>query len=261
MASKYPDVLALDFDGVLCNGLKEYVQSAWQAYRQIWPNTEAVLNDTLRDRFYHLRPVIETGWEMPVLLRALIEGKSDTEIIHDWPQLSREVVTQNDLDPQHLADTLDTIRDQWIESDLAGWLQLHSFYPGVLEKLRQALANADLEVYIITTKEGRFVRQLLHQQKLEIEANRIFGKEVKRPKAATLKHLISEYPNAEIWFVEDMLKTLQKVQKEPHLAAIRLFLADWGYNTESARQTASQDSRIQLISLDQFRRDCRDWLA
>ena len=29
-------LFALDFDGVLCNGLIEYFQTAWRAYCQVW---------------------------------------------------------------------------------------------------------------------------------------------------------------------------------------------------------------------------------
>lgn len=259
MSAVAPDLLALDFDGVLCNGLKEYAQSAWKAYQQIW-STEETLNDALRDRFYPLRPVIETGWEMPVLYRALVLGKTDSEILEHWPQISQDIVTQDNLDPKHLSHTLDTVRDEWIQADLGGWLQLHEFYPGVLQKLQQALENPDLEVYIITTKEGRFVKQLLQQQNVEIERDRIFGKEVKRPKAETLKQLLIQHPQAEIWFVEDMLKTLYKVQKQPELASVRLFLANWGYNTESAHQAASADEKVQLITLEMFAGDFSDWL-
>lgn len=259
MTAEFPDLLALDFDGVLCNGLKEYAQSAWKAYQRIW-QTEKPLEDDLRDRFYPLRPVIETGWEMPVLYRALILGKTDAEILESWPQISQEIVTTENLDPKHLASTLDTVRDEWIEADLEGWLELHEFYPGVLHKLQQALENPDLEVYIITTKEGRFVKQLLQQQNITIERDRIFGKEVKQPKADTLKQLLTQYPQAEIWFVEDMLKTLYKVQKQPELASVRLFLANWGYNTESAHEAASGDEKIQLMTLEMFAGDFTDWL-
>ncbi|MEC4804981.1 MAG: HAD family hydrolase [Jaaginema sp. PMC 1079.18] len=261
MSAVSPDILALDFDGVLCNGLKEYAQSAWRAYRQVWPTDKLELDRVLRDRFYPLRPVIETGWEMPVLLRALILGKTDAEVLKNWSQISQTLVTTDNLDPKNLAHTLDTVRDEWIQTDLDGWLGLHEFYPGVLPKLHQALENPNLEVYIITTKEGRFVQQLLQQENVKIERDRIFGKEVKRPKTATLQQLLTQHPQAEIWFVEDMLKTLYKVRKQPDLASVRLFLANWGYNTESARQTALEDDTIQLITLEKFAGEFCDWLS
>ena len=72
MTIKTPTLIALDFDGVLCNGLIEYFQTAWRTYSQIWQLSDEVQSNDLVEKFYRLRPVIEIGWEMPVLIRALI---------------------------------------------------------------------------------------------------------------------------------------------------------------------------------------------
>jgi len=76
--SKYSQILALDFDGVICDGLIEYFQTAWRTYCQIWkpslPTPPAGAAS-----FYQLRPVIETGWEMPVLIRALVLGITEAK--------------------------------------------------------------------------------------------------------------------------------------------------------------------------------------
>jgi len=53
-----------------------------------------------------------------------------------------------------------------------------------------------------------------------------------------------------LWFVEDRLKTLV-VHQQPDLDAVKLYLADWGYNTPAERESAQND-RIQLLSLSQF---------
>jgi len=60
----------------------------------------------------------------------------------------------------------------------------------------------------------------------------IIGKESKRPKHQILRELIgrTETPLS-LWFVEDRLKTLQLVHQQPDLDAVKLYLADWGYNT------------------------------
>jgi hypothetical protein len=43
------------------------------------------------------------------------------------------------------------------------------------------------------------------------------------------------------------------------LQALRLYLADWGYNTQPERDLAQQSSRIQLLSLSEFARDFANW--
>lgn len=248
-----PQTLALDFDGVLCNGLVEYFQSAWRTYCQIWSPVAAPPDD-LANVFYRLRPVVETGWEMPVLLRAMLKGFSEAEILENWNAICSQIVAAENLNPQDLGGKLDTIRDQWIADDLEGWLNIHQFYPGVAARLQQWL-DSPIKVFIVTTKEGRFVQQLLRQQGIQLARNRILGKEGRRPKPETLRTL-----NAEpTWFVEDRLKALQAVASHADLSEVRLFLADWGYNTPADQALARQDPRIQLLSLSQFTQDFSAW--
>lgn len=259
MRANFPDILALDFDGVLCDGLAEYFQSAWRAYCQIWQPERPIQGDDLESSFSRLRPVIETGWEMPVLLRALILGISEEEILHDWSRIATQIVTSEQLEAKKLAKTLDAIRDEWIAQDLEGWLALHRFYPGVADKVRQTLAEGRTQVWIITTKEGRFVRRLLQQQGIELPGELIIGKEFKRPKHETLRQIIADRGDRGVWFVEDRLKTLRSLQQQPDLQAVRLYLADWGYNTESERESARQDPSIQVLGSDRFAGDFAGW--
>ena len=244
-----PNILALDFDGVICDGLIEYFASTKRAYQQIWSSDAA---DSLAPNFYKLRPVIETGWEMPVLLRALVLGVSQTEILNDWKSISLELLKSEELDKSNVVQKLDGVRDRWIKNDLDEWLGLHRFYPGVIDRLQQII-NSDVALYIVTTKEGRFVKQLLQQQGIDLPSSHIIGKESKRPKYETLRIIRdSNSSKLSIFFVEDRIKALQQVAQQSDLDFVRLFLADWGYNLESDRILASQDQRINLLSLEQF---------
>ena len=242
-------ILALDFDGVVCDGLIEYFATAWRTYCQIWLPSSYTPSAEIAASFYRLRPVIETGWEMPILIKALVEGISEQEILHQWGEISQSLLQKDKLIAADIALKLDQIRDEWISTDLESWLNLHRFYPGVVEKM-QNVSDRNIHIMIITTKEGRFVRQLLQQQGVEIPEHCIIGKESQRPKHQILTELIAQ--TKVIWFVEDRLKTLQVVQQQPILAAVKLYLADWGYNVASEREQARQTSGIELISLSDF---------
>lgn len=262
MSVSSPKLLALDFDGVICDGLIEYFQTAWQAYCQIWSVNDE-LSDELAQRFYKLRPVIETGWEMPVLVRSLILGESDEHILQNWPEIAQQRVKADQLDPKQVSAAVDGNRDRWIAADLDGWLAQHRFYPGVIERL-ETMLNDDLQVYIVTTKEERFARQLLAQAGIELSPDQVFGKAVKQPKYKTLLDLMQKHGLTradQAWFVEDRLKTLQLVKQQVELDGIGLFLADWGYNVERDRNLAQQDDIIHLISLDQFSQPFSAWLT
>ncbi len=253
-----PQTLALDFDGVLCDGLLEYFQTSWRAYRQTWPTSTATPPHRLGDTFYRLRPVVASGWEMPVLLRAIIKGFSEADILHQWQTVRNRIVADEDLNPKILGGQVDTIRDHWIADDLAEWLSLHRFYPGVSQQLQHWL-SIDLSLLIITTKESRFVQKLLAQEGLTLPSDRIFGKDRQLPKAETLRNLQNQQSPKPIWFVEDLLSTLETVKSQPDLRQIDLFLADWGYNTTRDRQLAAKDERIKLLSLQQFSQNFLDW--
>jgi phosphoglycolate phosphatase-like HAD superfamily hydrolase len=251
-----PAILALDFDGVLCDGMREYFESAWRAYRRLRPGAPPAPPVGLFQRFARLRPLVETGWEMPVLIGALLAGASRASLARDWrPEAwladvggSREAV----------GDALDRVRDEWIAGDEPGWLASHVFYPGVIERLR-GLAGGPARIVVVTTKEGRFARKLLARQGVTLGDADVYGKEARRSKGTILLELVAGGDAARVWFVEDRLRTLEDVTREPALDGARLFLAAWGYNTAADRAAAQRDGRIVLLSLDRFCGDFARW--
>ena len=258
-----PAILALDFDGVLCDGLIEYFQTAWRAYCQLFLDAESSPPEGLAEQFYPLRPVIETGWEMPLLLHALQQGVSAEAVLDHWPTLVQALLADTSLQPDVAMAAVDGVRDRWIKTDLDNWLSLHRFYPGVIDRLQGAIA-AGIFPIIISTKEGRFIQALLAQAGVDLPREQIIGKEINQPKTDTLKQF-QQSAAAEvsspvpIWFIEDRLKTLDKVKAVDDLQDIVLFLADWGYNTADERARAASDSRIHLLSLSQLVREFSVW--
>jgi phosphoglycolate phosphatase-like HAD superfamily hydrolase len=244
-------ILAFDFDGVICNGLIEYFQTAWRTYCNIWSPAETNPPDRLAECFYRLRPVIETGWEMPILIKAQLQGIPEAEILQNWSDIADTIVQQNQLHASEIGKLLDSLRDEWIASDLEGWLSLHQFYSGVVETLK-ALCQSPILPIIITTKEGRFVRSLLGQQGIELSDTQLYGKEYGKPKHQVLREILERDRPSAIAFIEDRLKTLQVIQKYDDLKAVKLYLADWGYNTQSEREAAAENATIQVISIRQL---------
>lgn len=257
-----PKILTLDFDGVICNGLLEYFQTTKSTYTQIWTEHSSDFLDTFADSFYRLRPVIETGWEMPILLRALVLGFNQNQMQDNWTKLCQKIIVSDNLNKQTLMTQLDEVRDHWIHSDLEGWLKLHRFYPGMIKKIGKIIRSSTL-LYIVTTKEGRFVQQLLRKQGVELPRKNILGKEVKQPKYKILRHLIQENSLLynQLWFVEDLLKTLEKVQQQSDLKEVKLFLANWGFNTSKNHDLAKSNPDINLLSLEQFNNSYSSWLG
>jgi len=266
-----PELIAFDFDGVICDGLVEYFQTAWQAYCQLFKPEDKTPPKGLAEKFYPLRPVIETGWEMPVLVRVLVQKGDqpgiDTQIIEQWPEMALPYLAEANLTKAESVQALDGVRDLAIQNDLQSWLALHRFYPGMIDRLRELLSGP-LPIYVVSTKEGRFIKALLAQSGLDFPEENIFGKEVKRPKYETLRLLKEKHSAPKIWFIEDRLPALKAVTEQADLAEVQLFLADWGYNLESDRKAllkedraqARQDSRIHLVSLEKVVQKFDKWI-
>jgi len=260
MIQAIPQILALDFDGVICDGILEYFQTTKRTYETLWKidNTDSL--DQFADQFYRLRPVIETGWEMPILLRALVLEIPDEKILDNWPAILKNLLESDQLDKSLIIQKFDKVRDEWITNDLESWLGLHRFYPGVIERLQQ-IVNSSTKIYIISTKESRFTQTLLAEQGVLINPQHILGKEVKQPKYKTLRQILdqNQLNPEQLWFVEDLLKTLQLVADQPNLNNIGLFLADWGYNTQLIRNSIQNNPQIKLLSLNQFNQSFSKW--
>ncbi len=255
-----PQILALDFDGVICDGILEYFETTKRTYAKIWTIDNIENLEQFADKFYRLRPVIETGWEMPILLRALMLQIPDEKILNNWPEIVENIFATDQLNKQIIIQKFDTIRDEWITNDLDTWLGLHRFYAGVIERLKQII-NSSTKLYIISTKESRFIQRLLKEKEVLIESQFILGKEIKQPKYEILSQLLDKYQlnPQQLWFVEDLLKTLHSVTNQSSLNNVGLYLADWGYNTQLIRDSIQNNSEIKLLSLSQFNQDFSQW--
>ncbi len=245
--------------------MREYFETSRRTCLRVWPDGPAVPAGLL-PRFGALRPVIESGWEMPVLLRALALGMADERLARDWIA-ARTQVLAGDGSPREaliatLRATVDDVRREWITQDPLGWVRHHALYCPAGE-LRRVVAAPGRTV-IVTTKEGEFARRLLDHWGVPVAG--IQGKESGSHKCENLRELLGAARGTapSLWFVEDRLETLRCVRRcaaaRPELDAVRLFLAAWGYNTESARESARGDPHIVLLTLDRFRRGATAWL-
>ena len=72
------NVVALDFDGVICDSAAECVVSAYGAYveakGEVFDPMESVVPDYFRDGFYRLRPLIRDGRDYVMILYLLDLG-------------------------------------------------------------------------------------------------------------------------------------------------------------------------------------------
>ncbi len=256
-----PKVLALDFDGVVCDTVREAGRSAWEVIRPLCGGNGGTLPPEAMEAFVRLRPAVESGWEFPVVLWSILDGVAEAALLAEFQGKWREVALQRiGLTPQDLGARFDEARDQAIARDLDGWLLDQGLYPGMAARLNSALRQGT-RVYIVTTKGARFAHKLLEVHGVAFPLDRVWGRERQRPKAELLRVLrkLESADFRDVWFVEDRLKTLQAVTREPDLKDVGLFLATWGYVTTRDCSDAAADPRIVPLSLDRFCGEFGEW--
>jgi phosphoglycolate phosphatase-like HAD superfamily hydrolase len=256
-----PTLLALDFDGVICDTVREGCRSAWQVCREFVPLNGDAPPPEIAALFVRLRPVVEHGWEFPVLALAILDGIPEARI---WDAFQTEcraqVLEKYRVTPRELAARFDAVRDRTIARSLDDWLADQWLYPGMAERLRAILA-AGIATYVVTTKEGRFAHTLLQTHGVVMPIERVWGKERARSKPALLRVLAGLHGVAyrDLWFVEDRLKTLQAVARETDLADVGLYLALWGYVMPTDGADAAGDPRVVPLTLERFCGDFAGW--
>lgn len=251
------NVYCFDFDGVICDSAPETAVSAWLGCRELWPMPGDPAPEppaALRERFCRLRPVLHTGFEAIPLMRLIEQGQAgDDTLLADFPALRDGLIAREALDTTTLQERFGAIRDRLIATDPAAWLGWNRFYAGMGQVLKAAVDAGP--TFIITTKQERFAALLLREHGVALPPRHLFGLESGHSKPEVLADLMARpaHQGATVHFIEDRLETLQTVIARPALDPVRLYLADWGYNTPAQREQAAHQPRIRVVSKAAFR--------
>lgn len=244
-------LLALDFDGVLCDSATETGLSAWRCARHLWPSVfpgEAPAPGLIQ-AFRTRRPYLETGFQSVIILKLIAEGQPESEFAEHLGDHTERMLAELGIDRAEIIRRFGETRDNWIAEDCQSWLDSLTFFPGAIAALRQAMACH--KVYILTTRQERFTKLLLRGQGVEFPDADIWGLDRKEKKEQTLLRFRQEF-DGEIYFVEDRLKTLTRTVATPGLESVRLLYANWGYGTPKEIAEAAHTPGVTSISYSDF---------
>lgn len=237
-------IYALDFDGVICDSAVETAITGWQAAAQLWPDMPKAVPPEMIARFRLVRPIIETGYEAILAMRLLYLGATVEVIYEDYSNQIKILLEEINTTVGALKTLFGTTRDIWIAHDLTSWIEMNPLFDGIALKL-QKLGQL-CPWYVVTTKQERFVKQILHANGIELADERIFGLDRNMSKVEVLTQLKIWHPEATLVFAEDRLPTLLKVLQTDKLADVKLILALWGYNTDADKALAASQPIISM---------------
>lgn len=236
---------ALDFDGVICDSAIETGISGWKAAVSLWPDLPAQMPEHVLSMFRQVRPAMETGYEAILICRALYNGTPVEQLLESFADTMQQMLSESDCDIKQLKTVFAAIRDQWISDDFDGWLANNPLYPGIKELL---ISIPQQQLFIVTTKQERFVSAILSANGITLDDRHIFGLEKQLRKPLILQQLQAFCQPKPLIFVEDRVNTLYEVIEDGTLNTVQLGLAVWGYNTPKDRQMAQQHCRVRILA-------------
>ena len=240
-------LLITDFDGVLCDSVWECLLAAYNMYNRLEnPVHQRVTSlseipEDLSMEFGQMRPYLHGAEDfLPIFKAALSKEK-----VNSAADLNRF----RDADKQLIEESKElfyTERDFLIKNEKNLWFTLNPLFPEIAESFAQL--HPFNNVYILTTKRGRDVEEILRYNNIEFPQENI--RSVETPmKIPTLKEISRRrgIKLQEMIYIEDQISFLP-----PALAAgCRVYLANWGYVSDEQRKIAA-DHSIPVIEKTEF---------
>lgn len=258
------NVLALDFDGVICDSLREVFATALATYESMEPESPVLkrirtrngagrwheldlMNDPVMVSFESMMPLGNRAEDFGVSLRAIDsfleltdQGAYDTF----YSTLSPEWLTAFHRAFYQQRDTARAF-------DTHSWLELHASYPPFLEMLRRR--SRDARIALATAKDRRSAEMLLDHLGVGnlFAPELLLDKELGVSKTAHLTALRDRLDVSfeDITFVDDKLNHLETVAP----LGVRPILAGWGFNTPREHDLATE-KHIQVVNFDDVER-------
>ena len=251
-----------DFDGVVCDSCDECTVSALRTLQKLGAIEDEKMEyppKWLFDKMREIRPAIEVGWQIPVLLSVFLEQRetpnpmSVEEIISSYQELVDQWLAKRGKTEQDMIDAFGAVRDAWIQEDLPSWLDINTFYSGVPDSLE----NCGGEGILVTTKQQRFAIALCRHagvSKKALPDDKIYGLGQYKNKADVIVNRMTKgnYKPENTLFFEDRWPTLAKCLKDVRLGGVKLHLCAWGYVAESELALAKAEPRVEVLSLEDF---------
>jgi phosphoglycolate phosphatase-like HAD superfamily hydrolase len=236
-------VLALDFDGVICDSLAEGLLISWNAY--IGAPVEAFADPGLAgvppdvtDRFTRCRPFARHlgHWLVPLVADSVPAGHR--EFAERYDALTEvEVLSFMARAGRYRALARRTYPEQWLAH----------------HRVELALGPALAEAYVVTARDVRSVRQILDAHAIGIDGARIFGSRSDKNGALRTIAVREAVEPAGVTLVDDNVENCAAARAAGYAA----WWATWGYTSEDDGALAASLG-IPAISIATLR---RPWVA
>ncbi|MFC1483774.1 HAD family hydrolase [Candidatus Neomarinimicrobiota bacterium] len=238
-------VLALDFDGVICDSVDECLITACNAWNSLqggsdWITTLDEVESHVAQRFRQHRYLARNAPDFWPILHWALSG----DTILDESELASFRLEYAGI-IKRFEPTFFEARDRYRSKDPEPWMALNRFYPEFQDGWNQL--KGKYPTHIITTKDLRSIQHFNQQWKLGIPPEHLWTNEQRLSKAAIAQRIIDDsgIPPEELFFVDDHPHHLQDVAT----TGARCFWASWGYLGASGLSLPEPSSAVSLTRL------------
>lgn len=235
-------LLALDFDGVICDSVDECHLTALNAWRLLngreQPLTDfEALDQSAVERFRRLRHLAHSAPEFWALIHFTYHEPGAVGRARFESKMQAEAASLAAFEPLFFK-----ARGQLRSTDPGRWLALNRMYPQFQAGWERIKGR--LPLFIITSKDRESIRCFDRIWDLGIPDSHLWTKERGMDKAQALVSLArqADCPPQNFIFVDDNPHHLQQVAT----TGARCFLARWGYTDPQALQGPT-DNRIGAL--------------
>ena len=218
-------VIALDFDGVICDSLEECLVTAHNAYHWLegsdrWTNSTADIKPEVADSFRRLRHYARNAPELWLIMHwCLTDGGTLDQARYD--ELTSRYAARLPLFEPVFFES----RHVLSSAGLDRWLGLHRMYPEFRDGWEEVKGR--FPTHIVTTKDLISVQYFNRHWELGIPEENLWTKERGLPKEEIVRHIAEEsgQPIQYVLFVDDHPHHVREVAA----TGARCFWASWGF--------------------------------
>tara|TARA_Y100000294_G_scaffold144001_1_gene138781 strand:+ start:314 stop:1060 length:747 start_codon:yes stop_codon:yes gene_type:complete len=240
-------IIALDFDGVICDSMDECMLVSYYAYFNISQDKVIDFSDItseLQVNFKKYRYLAGPAQDFYFLWKSLLSTNiSSKEIVKTFNKLKSD---EKGLELPFV-ERFYLLRSKQKKNHFSQWILLNPIYKQIKSDLIDVVDINNL--FIVTAKDTDSVLDLLRANNIAINRKQIYGREMSLNKVKLFNKIIKEtdIQPQNIFYIEDKISHLIKVKT----MGINGYLATWGYNSPSAKDEAILND-ITPISLSEI---------
>jgi phosphoglycolate phosphatase-like HAD superfamily hydrolase len=250
-------ILALDFDGVIVDSLRDAFVTGFNAYLTLFPSTKLLdgkkitysmigfdfFDTDLFDRFEKLRGYVNSG-EHIIVAFAAIDADKKINSQNDFDKFT-EGFSKKDI--KRFEKAFYDERKS-LKTDIREWYKLNHVFNIIAKVIRDFKDKERL--YIVTSKDKDTVFSLCKKKKLGVNENNILDRFSELNKLKKLKQISKDLSIKEedVYFIDDLLLHLLSIKENSN---VNCFMASWGYN-DKAQIKEAKVKGIKVLNEDDF---------